>query len=54
MTAEYFQHESRRLREVLKDACDRGDIYLEYDVREALVKLQEKYYNDESDDSAHN
>lgn len=48
MTAEYFQNESRRLREVLEDALKRGDIYLEYDVREALTKLQDKYYtNDE-------
>lgn len=45
MTAEYFQYESARLREVLKDACDRGDIYLEYDVREALEKLQDAYYS---------
>lgn len=46
MTYEYYIQERARLQEVLKDACDRGDIYLEYDVREALVKLMNVYYED--------
>ena len=50
MTHDYYVNESVRLREVLKDACDRGDIYLEYDVREALVKLQDAYYKEDSDE----
>jgi hypothetical protein len=49
MTDEYFQAESRRLREVLKDAEERGDLYLELDVKEALIKLREKYYGDDGD-----
>ena len=46
MTDEYYHMESARLREVLKDAEERGDIYLEYDVKEALIKLREQYYDD--------
>ena len=49
MTHEYFQQESRRLREVLKDAEERGDIYLEYDVKEALQNLRDKYYEEDSE-----
>lgn len=49
MTHEYFQMESRRLREVLKDAEERGDIYLEYDVKEALEKLRDKYYEEDAE-----
>ena len=47
MTHEYYEQESARLREVLEDAEARGDIYLEYDVKEALVKLRDRYYNEE-------
>lgn len=47
MSPEYFQMESRRLREVLADAVERGDYYLEMDVREALEKLQQRYYNED-------
>ena len=50
MTDDYYQYESARLREVLKDAVDRGDIYLEYDVREALTKLQDAYYKEDSNE----
>lgn len=49
MTNEYFQQESRRLREVLKDAEERGDIYLEYDVKEALEQLRNKYYEEDTE-----
>jgi hypothetical protein len=49
MTNEYFQQEGRRLREVLKDAEERGDIYLEYDVKEALQKLRDKYYEEDAE-----
>ena len=34
------------LLEVLKDAEDRGDIYLEYDVKEKLEALRDKYYDE--------
>lgn len=44
MTDEYYHMESARLREVLKDAEERGDYYLEFDVKEALIKLRDKYY----------
>jgi hypothetical protein len=49
MTNEYFEQESRRLREVLKDAEERGDIYLEYDVKEAFQKLRDKYYEEDTE-----
>lgn len=49
MTDEEFQREGRRLREVLKDAEERGDIYLEYDVKEALQKLRDKYYEEDTE-----
>ena len=49
MTAEYFHTESRRLREVLKDAQERGDIYLEYDVKEALDELRNQYFNNDGE-----
>lgn len=49
MTSEYYQNESARLREVLKDACDRGDYHLEMDVREALTELQDAYYYKEDE-----
>lgn len=48
MTTEYFHMESQRLREVLKDAQERGDIYLEYDVMEALDELRTQYYGEEA------
>jgi hypothetical protein len=47
MTHREYENESTRLREVLKDACDRGDYYLEMDVREALMNLQEAYYKED-------
>lgn len=47
MTYEYYQQESQRLREVLKDAEERGDYHLEMDVKEALEKLRDKYYGDQ-------
>ena len=49
MTNEYYQQEARRLREVLKDAEERGDIYLEYDVKEALTKLRDAYYEEDTE-----
>lgn len=49
MTNEYFQQKGRHLREVLKDAEERGDYYLEMDVKEALMKLRDEYYNDDDE-----
>lgn len=49
MTADYFHNEMRRLREVLKDAQERGDIYLEYDVKETMDELHTQYYNDDTE-----
>lgn len=49
MTNEYFEQKDQRLREVLKDAEKRGDIYLEYDVKEALVKLRDEYYKEDTE-----
>lgn len=48
MTHEEYSRERNRLLEVLQDAESRGDIYLEYDVKEALVNLQDRYYKEES------
>lgn len=49
MTNEYFQMESQRLREVLADALERGDYYLEMDVKEALTKLRDAYYQQDAE-----
>lgn len=42
MTYGEYQHERSRLLEVLRDACERGDYYLEMDVKELLVNLEQK------------
>lgn len=47
MTHEEYMAERARLEEVLKDAVERGDYYLEMDVREALTELMERYYKEE-------
>ena len=49
MTNEYFQQEGQRLHEVLKDAEERGDYYLEMDVKEALTKLRDEYYKEDDE-----
>ena len=43
MSYEQYVRELTRLREVLKDACNRGDYYLEFDVCELIEKLNEDY-----------
>jgi hypothetical protein len=50
MTAAEYTRKRMWLLEVLKDATDRGDIYLEYDVKEQLVALQDAYYENEEGD----
>lgn len=45
MTSDEYDRKRAWLLEVLKDAETRGDIYLEYDVKEKLVALQDEYYN---------
>ena len=47
MTYDEYRRKRAWLLEVLKDATDRGDIYLEYDVREQLVALQDDYYKED-------
>lgn len=42
MTYDEYQREQERLREVLKDAKNRGDYHLEFDVIEALEKLEQE------------
>lgn len=42
-----YQNELERLRDVLKDAVDRGDIYLEYDVIEMIEQLNKDFEGDE-------
>ena len=47
MTTEYYEMESQRLREVLADAIERGDYYLEMDVKAALSMLIDTYYQED-------
>lgn len=49
MTTDEYNRKREWLLEVLKDAEDRGDIYLEYDVKEALTKLRDKYYEEDTE-----
>ena len=44
MSPEQYTRERLRLLKALKDATDRGDYYLEMDIREKLTDLQNKYY----------
>ena len=45
MTHDEYQRKREWLLEVLADAERRGDIYLEYDVKEQLMALQDEYYS---------
>ena len=47
MTADQYERKRIWLLEVLKDAEDRGDIYLEYDVKEKLSALQDEYHQED-------
>jgi hypothetical protein len=49
MTKDEYQRKRTWLREVLADAEERGDIYLEYDVKEKLMELQDEYYREDQD-----
>ena len=44
MTYDEYKRKDTWLREVLKDAEDRGDYHLEMDVKEQLVALRDAYY----------
>lgn len=44
MTTAEYNRKRAWLLEVLKDAEDRGDYYLEHDVKEQLVALRDAYY----------
>lgn len=46
MSPDVYNDERERLHEVLADAISRGDYDLEMDVKEALVRLMEKYYGE--------
>lgn len=47
MTSDEYDRKRAWLLEVLKDAEDRGDIYLEYDVKEQLEALRDQYYGED-------
>lgn len=47
MTSEEYDRKRAWLLEVLKDAEDRGDFYLEYDVKEQLIELRDQYYGED-------
>jgi hypothetical protein len=47
MTYEEYTRERERLKDVLKDACNRGDYHLEMDVSESLRELDIAYYEEE-------
>jgi hypothetical protein len=49
MTDDEYRRKCTFLREVLKDAEERGDIYLEYDVKEQLIALRDAYYAEDQD-----
>ena len=42
-----YQHKIERLREVLNDAVERGDYYLEFDTRELIGQLQQQEREEE-------
>ena len=48
MTDEHYRRERARLLEILKDALDRGDYYLEKDVTELFQELDLEYYSKDS------
>lgn len=47
MSHDEYMEKRAWLEEVLRDAEARGDIYLEYDVKEQLAKLQDTYYTED-------
>ena len=52
MTYDEFTREDARLREILRDALERGDYFLEMDVTETIVSLRQRWYasDDDGDD----
>lgn len=50
MTAEEYTRKRMFLLAALKDAVDRGDYHLEMDVREKLIELQDRIYNEENEE----
>jgi hypothetical protein len=49
MTTTEYNRKREWLLEVLKDAEDRGDYYLEMDVKEQLTALQVEYYKEDTE-----
>lgn len=47
MTSDEYDRKRAWLLEVLKDAEARGDIYLEYDVKEKLEALHNQHHGDD-------
>lgn len=48
MSSDEYDRKRTWLLEVLKDAEDRGDFFLEYDVKEQLIKLRDQYYEEDT------
>lgn len=49
MTDDEYRRRCLFLREVLKDAEERGDYHLEMDVKEELQQLRDKYHEEDSE-----
>jgi hypothetical protein len=49
MTDDEYKRRCMWLREVLKDAEDRGDYHLEMDVKAQLIALRDAYYAEDQD-----
>ena len=49
MTYTEYNRKRTFLLEVLKDAEDRGDYFLEHDVKEQLIALQNAYYGEDQE-----
>ena len=49
MTPNEYDAKRAWLLKVLEDACSRGDIYLEYDVKEQLIAVQDEYCRSDDD-----
>jgi hypothetical protein len=49
VTSDEYARKRTWLLEVLKDAETRGDIYLEYDVKQQLTQLRDEYYKEDEE-----
>lgn len=46
MTYEQYKAKLDVLKEILRDALERGDYNLEFDTREDIVSLNQRYYEE--------